>query len=254
MPVSVSSSTARSSAKPSRARLVARLVILLTVWMRYTAGGPAAKAISVISHENSSATTIDATALAVEKTYVGNIKAAAKPERSLKLHNDGDMLADLAVFYSARVLSVMQDAGSIGLHYRSADGTDYLVPDIFALGERVPLVATVVIPRTDEGEDEEPLGSELPTVTALLPSYPNPFNPSTTLEFHLVEPSPVFLEVYDARGAVVRTLVDARRPAGVHRVVWDGRDGMGMQVATGVYFARFVAGDYQMTQKLVLLK
>ncbi len=69
----------------------------------------------------------------------------------------------------------------------------------------------------------------------LLPNAPNPFNPRTTLRFHLDRPGRVRLEIVDMRGRRVRRLVDASLTAGDHQEVWNGRDDSGRAVASGVY-------------------
>jgi len=73
---------------------------------------------------------------------------------------------------------------------------------------------------------------------ALAPNYPNPFNPSTTLRFHLASEAHVRLTILDVKGRRVRTLIDRAYAAGPHEVAWDGRDGEGAAVGSGVYFAR----------------
>jgi hypothetical protein len=153
-------------------------------------------------------------------------------------------------------ISLDQSWGAIGLHYASSDGADYLVSNIFQLGEPVPLVPPIVIRRTEEpvGGEPEPEIFETPNVTALLDVHPNPFNPTTTIPFHLVAQERVSLRIYDAQGKLVRTLVDEVLPAGATEVIWDGRDNSGTQVGTGVYFIRFVAGRDVMTKKVVMIK
>ena len=94
----------------------------------------------------------------------------------------------------------------------------------------------------------------LPARATLLPNYPNPFNPSTTLMFNLGRQSHVTLTVHDMAGRVVRTLVDGSRDAGEHRVIWDGRDEQGAAAATGVYFVRVESRDGVDTQKIALIK
>ncbi|UCG53097.1 MAG: T9SS type A sorting domain-containing protein [Candidatus Latescibacterota bacterium] len=195
----------------------------------------------------------DATALDVTTTCVGNVEGVTKPVRSMEIDNNADGLTDLAVFYSARALSVLMDEGAIGLHYTSTAGVDYLVPNIFELGEPVPLVPEVVIPRTDDTGDDK-RSTEIPEVTALLPSYPNPFNPSTTIPFSLVSQERVTLRIYSAQGKLVRILKEEILPAGMHRMIWDGRDNNSHDVATGVYFVRFNAGSFETTQKIVLIR
>lgn len=90
--------------------------------------------------------------------------------------------------------------------------------------------------------------------TILHPASPNPFNPQTTLKYSLKETSQVDLTVFNLRGELVKRLVSERREAGEYTVVWEGRDRSGAPMASGVYFARFVAGDVAMTQRLVLLQ
>ena len=85
-------------------------------------------------------------------------------------------------------------------------------------------------------------------------SYPNPFNPQTTIEYVVPAEGPVRLAVFDARGRQVRILADGRMPAGTHTVTWDGRDDDGHLLASGVYFLRFEAAGAAQIGKLVLLK
>jgi len=107
------------------------------------------------------------------------------------------------------------------------------------------------------GDGSTAAGDALPlrTPTATLrPNHPNPFNPSTTLVFSLSRDAQVRLSVHDLRGRAVRILVDAPRPAGEHRVVWDGRDDHGEAVGTGVYFVRVETRDGVDTRKIALIK
>jgi hypothetical protein len=214
----------------------------------------------------------DATALDVTRAYVGNVKDVAIPNESLEIDNNADGLMDLALYYSApevneiieaaastenEKMDVEQSYGPIGLHYVSASGVDYLVENIFLLGEPVPLVPPVVMRRVqDPGIVDPPVDDAVrtPAVTTLLPGYPNPFNPTTTIPFQLVSQERVSLRIYDAQGKLVRTLADEVMPAGTHSAVWDGRDNSGLQASTGMYFVRLVAGSYEMTRKVVMIK
>ena len=94
-----------------------------------------------------------------------------------------------------------------------------------------------------------------PARAALHPCFPNPFNPTTTIAFDIVESVPVSLAVYDVAGRRVATLVDGEvTPAGRYERVWNGRDDRGRTVASGVYFYRLGAGPYSETRRMVLLK
>ncbi|NBC17377.1 MAG: T9SS type A sorting domain-containing protein, partial [Bacteroidetes bacterium] len=88
----------------------------------------------------------------------------------------------------------------------------------------------------------------------LHPNYPNPFNPQTTIRYTLAQPGAVTLRIYDVRGRLVRTLADARRPAGTYAVRWDGRDAQGQPVASGAYVYQLRAGTQQRTRQLVLVR
>ncbi len=78
----------------------------------------------------------------------------------------------------------------------------------------------------------------LPTNLELLPSYPNPFNNSTTLEYQLPEPSRVTVRVYDVLGRLVRSFTPIDQDQSPGKVTWDGTDGRGISVASGVYYFR----------------
>jgi len=97
-------------------------------------------------------------------------------------------------------------------------------------------------------------GDAIPTVYALYQNVPNPFNPTTTIRFDLPAGTKVTLKIFNVRGQLVRTLVDEDMSAGVKYVTWDGTDGVGGPVATGVYFYRVHAGEFNDTKKMILLK
>ncbi|MBK8165314.1 MAG: S8 family serine peptidase [bacterium] len=100
-----------------------------------------------------------------------------------------------------------------------------------------------------------PVG-DMPVVAAawLAPAAPNPFNPQTTLRYGLQAAGPARLEIIDARGRRVRTLLDGAQAAGDHVAVWDGRDDRGRAAPSGVYFCRLVAGGAARQQKLHLVR
>jgi hypothetical protein len=91
-------------------------------------------------------------------------------------------------------------------------------------------------------------------VSRLLAPYPNPFNPRTLIPFETAGRGRVALEIFDASGRLVRTLVDARLDRGPHAVSWDARDNRGRPLASGIYFVRLTAGAYAATTRLVLVR
>ena len=102
---------------------------------------------------------------------------------------------------------------------------------------------------------EAEVAVSLPEGYGLSPCYPNPFNPSTTIRYQLPEPGDVRLAIYDVLGQEVWVLVSEMQPAGWYRVRWDGRDGAGRQVSSGVYLCRLeVEGEFLRTRKMVLVR
>lgn len=92
-------------------------------------------------------------------------------------------------------------------------------------------------------------GSYSPEQLFLKQNYPNPFNPTTTINYELAKKSQVRLVVYNLRGEVVTTLVDAEQQAGNHNTTWNATN-----VPSGVYLCRMQAGDYIATKKMTLMK
>ena len=106
---------------------------------------------------------------------------------------------------------------------------------------------------------EQLLASLMPKASALLPNYPNPFNPETWIPYQLANSAEVTVTIYAANGAVVRTLDLGHQRAGSyasrHRAAhWDGRNAHGEPVASGVYFYTLQAGDFSATRKMVIRK
>ena len=100
---------------------------------------------------------------------------------------------------------------------------------------------------------------EIPAETQLMPNYPNPFNPETWIPYRLAEDAFVTLTIYDQTGHVVRTIDVGHQIASVYEnrskaIYWDGRNQVGEQVASGVYFYHLSAGDYSATRKMLILK
>ena len=98
-----------------------------------------------------------------------------------------------------------------------------------------------------------------PKDTALLPNYPNPFNPETWIPYQLSVPAEVSVSIYAADGQLVRRLDFGYQSAGIYHIrgraaYWDGRNAVGEAVASGVYFYTFTAGDFTATRKMLVVK
>lgn len=87
-----------------------------------------------------------------------------------------------------------------------------------------------------------------------LNAHPNPFNPTTKLEFSLHIAGSVQLRIFDSAGRLVRHLLDESRAAGPHAVMFDGTDDQGRRLASGVYFARAVSLSGVVSEKLLMVK
>ena len=89
----------------------------------------------------------------------------------------------------------------------------------------------------------------LPSVYALDPVYPNPFNPRTTVRFDVPEVSRVELEVYDITGSLVEILLDEKMVPGGHQYSWEPKS-----LSTGVYFLKLHTANQTFTQKVTYVK
>lgn len=97
-------------------------------------------------------------------------------------------------------------------------------------------------------------GSGVPNAFALHPSYPNPFNPTTTIRFDVAEHGNVSIVIYNMMGQKVRELVSENRAPGSYTVTWDARDDFGQKVSSGVYISVMRAPNFTQRQRMTLLK
>ena len=99
----------------------------------------------------------------------------------------------------------------------------------------------------------------IPQETALHANYPNPFNPETWIPYQLAAPAEVTRTIYDMSGGAVRRLEMGHQPAGLYQscsraLYWDGRNGRGESVASGLYFYTLRAGEFTATRKMLIRK
>ena len=128
-------------------------------------------------------------------------------------------------------------------HYES-------LPNVFLKLDTISLTFDFIM-----NEDE---ATVVPVVTQLRGNFPNPFNPSTTIEFGVknteAEREFVNITVYNVRGQRVKTLVNDYKSAGIHSVEWNGTDDNGRMVGSGIYFYTMRTNDYSSSRRMVLLK
>ena len=99
-----------------------------------------------------------------------------------------------------------------------------------------------------------------PKETALLPNYPNPFNPETWIPYQLAQSADIAISIYAVDGTVIRTLNLGHKPSGIYQdktraAYWNGKNNVGEPVASGVYFYTLTtAGNFKSTRKMLILK
>ena len=108
----------------------------------------------------------------------------------------------------------------------------------------------VTVGNTDVDES----GSTIPETFELMQNCPNPFNPVTEIAYHLPEPVYVSLRIYNTRGQEICTLVNEDQEAGEKTVRWNGLDGDGKQMPSGIYIYRITAGEFNMVRKMILVQ
>ena len=98
-----------------------------------------------------------------------------------------------------------------------------------------------------------PTAKVRPTTFQLSQNYPNPFNPLTVIRYQIPEDGKVVLGIYNLLGQPIKTLVEKEQEAGPYQVEWDGKDGEGSRVGSGIYFYRLKTGDFVRVKKMVFL-
>ena len=163
------------------------------------------------------------------------------------------------VGHKGRVTSVGFSPDGLTLASGSPDGT-ILLWDLMRSTTLGVIRRTTIADGTRQLPELSPSATALiPVETALLPNYPNPFNPETWIPYQLGQPSEVVLKIYDVNGQPVRTLALGHQSPGVYRsreqaAYWDGRNQQGETVANGIYFCTLRAGDFTSTRKMLVGK
>ncbi|MFQ5599807.1 MAG: FlgD immunoglobulin-like domain containing protein [Candidatus Krumholzibacteriia bacterium] len=129
----------------------------------------------------------------------------------------------------------------------------FLQDGTYGISLRVSNDSSMVDLPTNEGvtavpDPQEHLSFEL------MQNLPNPFNPVTTIQYRIVSPTWVRLRIHDVAGRLVTTLVNTRKPAGLHTVIWNGENASGHGVSSGVYLCALEASGSKEAKALVLLR
>jgi hypothetical protein len=96
--------------------------------------------------------------------------------------------------------------------------------------------------------------SQIPLTFDLKQNYPNPFNPTTIIGYQIPQSNHVTLEIYNALGEKVRTLVNQVQETGYYQIEWNGKNDVGNQLSSGIYLYRITAGNYVKVMKMILLR
>ena len=124
---------------------------------------------------------------------------------------------------------------------------------LIASGDRSPAAMRTLI------YFQQLIATARPEKTQLLANYPNPFNPETWIPYELATDTDITLTIYNAQGVVVRVLHLGQQSAGYYTdreraAYWDGRNALGEQVASGIYFYQLETDDMSSLRKMVILK
>jgi hypothetical protein len=133
----------------------------------------------------------------------------------------------------------------VGVTYDLTDGVDVALPNDAKSARLV--IGTSAFAASEVAEI-------LPKVYALHQNFPNPFNPETSIRFALPEQTRLRLSIFNVLGQRVRVLADGMYPAGLHDVVWDGKNEQGSAVGSGAYFYRIESSAFNQTHKMLMLK
>ena len=135
---------------------------------------------------------------------------------------------------------------------------DFQPADMFTGTSKVELIDVIL---AGKGGEEVSVSSAIfdvefytPHQTSLEKNYPNPFNPSTTIDYQLSVSGMVTIIVYDLKGKEIKTLVNEVQVADYHNVVWNGHNENGQSVASGRYILKMTAPGYAETITMTLLK
>ena len=151
---------------------------------------------------------------------------------------------------------LVNNAPTFNLYFSESNVPDgiytYKVIALYETGNSIPALINVSVGNTSEFEPPLP---HLTYVTNLQPNFPNPFNPETNITFTVGKSHErVNINIYNLKGQKVKTLVDKDFLEGIHTVIWNGTDDMGLEVASGLYFYKMHTDSYTSTKKMILMK
>ena len=163
---------------------------------------------------------------------------------------------DLIYTGSTGNISVMNPYGELNVSYHVADNSKWILTsasgDIFELsGSGHFLIPNIVNAEFTLVKSEISIE---PVMYGLQGSYPNPFNPSTTINYSVETEGLTSLIVYDMMGREIKSLVSGYLTPNHYSVVWNGKDNADRQVPSGIYLYRLTSGEFTDMKKVMLMK
>ncbi len=165
------------------------------------------------------------------------------PATNQPLFEDGDFY--IGIQSSATSNKIGLDTSNAEATYQKV-GTQAWAP--FATGD---IMVRAIVQKLSVGNEGY---EELAPVKFATSNYPNPFNPSTTIQFSVPSEGKVKVKVYNTKGQLINTLANDTFKAGTHRVNWNGMDSNGKTVASGLYFYKVETNTKTITSKMLLMK
>lgn len=166
------------------------------------------------------------------------------------LDNPGNK-SNANVVWSAALAALDSDGDGVnnGAELQDANG-------VWKIGESQPGDRDLVSNPGDPGSTTNiALALETtPFAFQLSQNYPNPFNPSTSIVFTLTKTARISLRIYNSQGVVVRELFDQEKQPGEHITLWDGMDGFGRPVSSGIYLAQLNQEDKSQIIRMLLIR
>jgi hypothetical protein len=149
----------------------------------------------------------------------------------------------------ASVYSKEKFSGTITLPFKAKDRTSYM--NVAMVNAEISLNGVI-----GSVNDQTHVLKTLPNAFALSQNKPNPFNPTTIIQYAILGDKEVFvcLKIYDSRGTLVRTLVNGAHNPGLYSATWNATDDAGRRISSGIYFYRLDAGSLTQTRKMLFLR
>ena len=203
-------------------------------------------------------TATDTTNTSATVTFTIEVIEDEPPPTILDVNGDGQVnvldLVWVAMFYGKRGADLSTDVNNDGI----VNVQDFiLVAEVVDANLAADIPADLIEEALWEMIDNIAGAPSQTYTTALLPNYPNPFNPETWIPYTLSDSVDVAIEIYASDGSLVRRLDIGHQPSGLYvnkarAAYWNGRNMSGEPVASGLYFYTLIAGDYAATQKMLI--